>query len=56
MRNHNLKKKLIHKIIFDRIEVGTYLIAGALVGKKLVIKNIKPKIIQNEIFVLKKMG
>ena len=28
------KKKIYHKVIFDRIEAGTYLIAGALLGKK----------------------
>ena len=27
------KKKINHKIIFDRIEAGTYLVAGALLGK-----------------------
>ena len=48
--------KVNHKVIFDRIEAGTYLIVGALVGNKLVIKNIESKIIQNEIFILKKMG
>ncbi len=50
------KKKITHKIIFDRIEAGTYLIAGALIGKKLVIKNIEPKILKCEINTLKKMG
>ena len=30
----NVSKKINHKIIFDRIELGTYLIASALVGKK----------------------
>ena len=50
------ESKVNHKVIFDRIEAGTYLIVGALVGNKLVIKNIESKIIQNEIFVLKKMG
>ena len=50
------KKKINHQIIFDRIEAGTYLIAGALVGKKLVIKHIEPKIFKSEIKILKKMG
>ncbi len=51
-----IKDKISHKVIFDRIELGTYLIAAALVGKKIIIKNIKTKIIRNEIKVLKKMG
>ena len=50
------ESKVNHKVIFDRIEAGTYLIVGALVGNKLVIKNIDSKIIQNEILILKKMG
>jgi UDP-N-acetylglucosamine 1-carboxyvinyltransferase len=52
------KKKLLvnHKIIFDRIEAGTYMIASALVGKKIIIDKIDPKIIKNEIDILKKMG
>ena len=35
-----INDKIKHKVIFDRIEAGTYLIAGALTGKKLVINNI----------------
>ena len=45
-----------HKVIFDRIELGTYLIAAALAGKKLFFLNINPKIISSELKVLKKMG
>ena len=52
-----INKKLIsHDIIFDRIEAGTYMIAGALIGKKIIIDKIKPKIIKCEIDILKKMG
>jgi len=52
-----IKKKLIrHKIIFDRIEAGTYMIASALIGKKIVIDKVDPKIIKNEMGILKKMG
>ncbi len=29
--------------ISDRIEAGTFLIAGAMLGKKMVVKNVKPK-------------
>ena len=49
-------KKINHKVIFDRIEAGTYLVAGVLIGKKIVIKKINPKILKCEIDILKKMG
>ena len=45
-----------YKIMFDRIEAGTYLIASALVGDKIIIKNIESKIKKTEIKILKKMG
>ena len=48
--------KVNHKIIFDRIEAGTYLILGVLIGKKIIIKRVKPKILKYEIDLLKKMG
>ncbi len=50
------KENINHKIIFDRIEGGTFLIAGALIGRKLIIKNIDPKILEFEINLLKRMG
>ena len=50
------RKKINHKIIFDRIEAGTYLVAGALAGKKIIIKKVVPKVFKNEINILKKMG
>ena len=49
-------KKVKHRVIFDRIELGTYLIAGAIIGKSLELKDINPKVIKTEINVLKKMG
>ncbi len=49
-------KNIKHRIIFDRIEAGTYLIAGALIGKKILIKNINPKLIKFELNTLKSMG
>ena len=49
-------KNTSHEIIFDRIELGTYLIAGALVGKKIILNKIKSVIINTEIKILKKMG
>ena len=54
--NKSTKEKIKHKIIFDRIEAGTYLVAGALIGKKLTIQNVKPNILKFEIETLKKMG
>tara|TARA_B100000767_G_scaffold217465_1_gene205183 strand:+ start:902 stop:2158 length:1257 start_codon:yes stop_codon:yes gene_type:complete len=45
-----------HEIIFDRIEAGTYMIASALIGKKVIIDRIDPNIIKSEINILKKMG
>ena len=49
-------KSTSHKVIFDRIETGTYIIASALTKGRLKIKNIIPKIISNEISLLNKMG
>ena len=49
-------KSTSHDVIFDRIELGTYLIAAALVGKKIVFLKIQPKIIETELKLLKKMG
>ena len=51
-----IKKKIIHKVIFDRIELGTYMIAASLIGKKIIFDNIESKIIKNDIDILKKMG
>ena len=49
-----IKLKITHKIIFDRIEFGTYMIAGALLAKKKIkIDKIDPKIIKCEIDILK---
>ncbi len=51
------KNKIInHNIIFDRIEAGTYLVAGTLAGNKIKIKQIKPKILNFELQILRKMG
>ena len=50
------EKKISHKIICDRIELGTYLIGGALIAKKLKLKNIDPNLIKKEIIILKRMG
>ena len=46
-----------HEVIFDRIEFGTYMIASALLAKKnITIDKIDPKIVKNEINVLRKIG
>ena len=49
-------KSVSHEIIFDRIELGTYLIAGALIGKKIIFNKINPIIADTEIKIMKKMG
>tara|TARA_B100000965_G_scaffold70806_1_gene55911 strand:- start:242 stop:895 length:654 start_codon:yes stop_codon:yes gene_type:complete len=49
-------KSAKHKIMFDRIEAGTFIIAGAVAGKKLRITGIEPKILNKELMVLRKMG
>ena len=51
-----IKSKIKHKVIFDRIEAGTYLVAGALTGKKIVINKIYSKVFKTEINILKNMG
>ena len=49
-------KQTVHKVIFDRIEAGTYIIAAALTNGRLKIKNIDSKAISTEINLLQKMG
>ena len=49
-------KSTSHNVMFDRIEAGTFLIAGALAGKKIKITGIETKILKKEISILKKMG
>ena len=56
-QNETKNSKIVHNIIFDRIELGTYMIASALASKKnLTINKIDPKIIKSEIDVLKRIG
>ena len=55
--NKTKNSKVIHEVIFDRIESGTYMIASALLAHKgLTIDKINPKIIKSEINILKKIG
>ncbi|MDA9663271.1 UDP-N-acetylglucosamine 1-carboxyvinyltransferase [Candidatus Pelagibacter sp.] len=49
-------KDVNYEIMPDRIEAGTYLIAGALTESNLWISKINPKIIKTEISILKRIG
>ena len=49
-------KDLKYKVMPDRIEAGTYMIAAALTEGNLRIINADPKIMKKEIEILKKMG
>lgn len=44
------------EVIPDRIEAGTYIIAGALIGNKLKVDNIIPEHVEMLILKLKEMG
>ena len=44
------------EVIPDRIEAGTYIIAGALVGENLTIENIIPEHVEMLLIKLKEMG
>ena len=49
--------KIVHNVIFDRIELGTYIIASALQAKKhMTIDKINPNLIKSEIKVLREIG
>ena len=52
----SVNQNVNHKIIFDRIEAGTYLIAAAMIGKKITLKKVDPIVLKYEINILKKMG
>ena len=45
-----------YSVMFDRIEAGTYLVAGALTEGNLRLKNVIPNIIKTEINILRKIG
>ena len=49
-------KEINYKIMFDRIEAGTYMVASALTAGNLKIINVKTKIIKTEIDILRKVG
>ncbi len=52
----NNLKEIKYKIMFDRIEAGTYMIAACLTEGNLKINGTNPKIIKTEIDILKKIG
>tara|TARA_B100001063_G_scaffold245193_1_gene280143 strand:+ start:857 stop:2116 length:1260 start_codon:yes stop_codon:yes gene_type:complete len=57
LKNKFKSSKIVHQVIFDRIELGTYMIASALLAKKnFIIDKIDPKIIKSELKVLKRIG
>ncbi len=57
LENKNENSKIVHKVIFDRIELGTYMIAGALMAKKNIkINNIDPNVVTSEVKILEKIG
>ena len=45
-----------YKIMFDRIELGTYIIAAGICGKKIKFPNVDANLIKTEIQTLKKTG
>ena len=49
-------KDINYRIMFDRIEAGTYMIAAAATKGRVSIKNVEPKIINKEISILRKIG
>ena len=49
-------KPVSHKVMFDRIEAGTFIIAGALASRSLKIVGIDTKTLNTELKILKKMG
>ena len=49
-------KNTKYKIMFDRIEAGTYIIASAITRGSVLIQNINPKVIRNEIKTFKRIG
>jgi len=49
-------KETTYKVMFDRIEAGTMLIAAAMNEGHLKITKVKPDIIKTEIDILKKIG
>lgn len=51
-----LKPVDYYRIIPDRIAAGTFIIAGIMLGKDLLIKNIEPEHLQSLFIKLKEAG
>ncbi|HPU44452.1 MAG TPA: UDP-N-acetylglucosamine 1-carboxyvinyltransferase, partial [Dictyoglomaceae bacterium] len=51
-----LKSIDYYKVIPDRIAAGTFIIAGVMIGKELVVKNIEPEHLQSLFIKLKEAG
>ena len=49
-------KRVSHNVMFDRIEAGTFVIAGALTSKRLRILGVDTKILKKELTILRRMG
>ena len=49
-------KEITYKIMFDRIEAGTFLIASALIGNNISLFGLDYNFLKTEIKILKKMG
>ena len=54
--NVSKTNKISYKVMFDRIELGTYIIAAAIMGKKITFTKINPSIIKTELKILKSIG
>ena len=52
----NQTNEISYSVMFDRIEAGTYLVAGALTEGNLRLKNVIPSVIKTEINILKRIG
>ena len=56
IKNVSKTNKISYKVMFDRIELGTYIIAAAIIGKKITFSKINPSIIKTELKILKSIG
>tara|TARA_B100000886_G_scaffold321727_1_gene264155 strand:- start:1264 stop:2517 length:1254 start_codon:yes stop_codon:yes gene_type:complete len=52
----NQTNEISYSVMFDRIEAGTYLVAGALTEGNIRLKNVIPSVIKTEINILKRIG
>ena len=49
-------KSTAHNVIFDRIETGTYLVATAITGGKILLKNTSENLLESVLSKLKEAG